>query len=235
MRLISILALAGFTAAEASIYGRQVATVVNVINQITTDTKDLDTIVKSFSGAGDVPKLQAASDKLATTVTDGVDTVNNASSLSLTDALQIQGQVQALQSTVETTVNDLISKKSTIVSAGAGARVETSLQQQLKGAQQLSTAISSKVPSEVSGLAQQFSSGITNALQKGVDAFKDTGGAAATSGGTTASGAASATVNAATSATASSTAGAVSSAAAALSLNGAGSLVTLAALVALAL
>jgi exonuclease VII small subunit len=181
MRLCSLFALVGLAAAEASIYERQVMTIVNVVNQISTDTQALDTTVKSFNGAADVQKLQAASDKVSQTVTSSVQTVMGASSISLTDALTIQGQVQNMQSTIETTVNDLISKKSAIVSAGAGAQVSASLNQQLQGAQQLITAISSKVPPEVASLAQQLSTGVTGALQKGVDAFKGTGGATSAS------------------------------------------------------
>ncbi|KIW07230.1 uncharacterized protein PV09_02087 [Verruconis gallopava] len=180
MRFFSILAAAGFVTAQPSIYERQVATIVGVLSQINTDTQALDTAVKGFNGAGDIQSLQAAADKVATSVTNGVQTVNSATSISLTDALQLQSQVQNLQSTIESTVNDLISKKSALVSAGAGPQVSQNLNAQLSGSQQLATAISGKVPSEVATLAGQLASGITSALQKGVNAFQDVGAASTT-------------------------------------------------------
>jgi len=189
MKFISVLALAGAAAAEASLYERQVQTLIGVVNQVAQITSDFDTTVKAFSGASDVSALQAASDKVASAVTSGIQTVNGASTITLTDAVQIQGQVQNLQTTVEGVVNDLISKKQTIYAAGAGAKVEANLQDQLKGATALSAAISSKVPPEVQGLAQTLSAGIATALQKGVDAFKDApaGGAPASGGSAPAS------------------------------------------------
>jgi len=173
MKFLSVLALTGLAAAEASIYERQVQALVGVVNQVNQATGDLSTAVKSFSGASDVQKLQSASQKVGSAVSSGVQTVNGASTISLTDAVQIQGQVQNLQQSVEGVVSDLISKKQQIYSAGAGQQVESNLQDQLKGAQALSAAIASKVPPEVQGLAQTLSAGIASALQKGVDAFKD--------------------------------------------------------------
>jgi len=179
MKFASALAFAGLASA-------QVATLIATVNGVNQATADLNTAVKSFSGASDVKALQAASDKLGSAVTAGVSTVNGASTITLTDAVQIQGQVQNLQTAVESVVNDLISKKQSLYSAGAGAQVESNLQDQLKGAQALSSAISSKVPPEVAGLAQTLSAGIATALQKGVDAFKDAPAGGASAGGSSA-------------------------------------------------
>lgn len=173
MKSFGVLALAGLAAASPSIYERQVQTMIGVVNEVGQATQALDSAVKGFSGKADVQKLQSASDNVATTVNKGVETVKGASTITLTDAVQIQGQVQNLQGTVEGVVSDLIAKKSDLIAAGAGGQVEDNLQAQLKGATALSAAIAGKVPPEVSGLAQQLSQGIANALQKGVDAFKD--------------------------------------------------------------
>jgi len=189
MKCFTVLAFAGLGAA-------QIATLIGVVNTISQATSDFDTTIKSFSGASDTTGLQAASDKVASAVKSGISTVNSAQTVTLTDAVQIQGQVQSLQTAVEGVVNDLISKKQTIYSAGAGAMVETNLQAQLAGAQALSKAISDKVPTEVQGLAQTLSAGIATSLGKGVDAFKDApaGGAPASGGSAPASSAASAPV-----------------------------------------
>jgi len=188
MKFLSVLAMTGLVAAEASIYQRQVQTLIGVVNQVGDATAALDTAVKAFNGPSDIAGLQAASDKVGTTVSSGIDTVKGATTISLTDAVQIQGQVQNLQTTVESVVNDLIAKKQTIYSAGAGQQVKTTLTDQLTGAKALSAAISSKVPPEVQTLAQTLSAGIASALQKGVDAFQDApaGGPSSSSGGSSA-------------------------------------------------
>jgi hypothetical protein len=173
---IAALALSG-AAYGSSILERQVQTIVGVVNEIEKKTTALDTAVKGFSG--DVAGLTSASDDLASTVNKGVTTVNGASSITLTDSVQIQGQVSNLQTAVESVVNDLISKKDALVSAGQGGTVEKQLTDQLTGAKALQAAISSKVPPEVQSLAQQLSAGINTSLEKGIAAFKGTGGSGA--------------------------------------------------------
>jgi len=181
---LAALALTG-AAYGSSILERQVQTIVGVVNDIEKKTTALDTAVKGFSG--DIAGLTAASDDLSATVQKGVTTVNGASSITLTDSVQIQGQVSNLQTAVESVVNDLISKKDTLVSAGQGGTVEKQLTDQLTGAKALQAAISSKVPPEVQSLAQQLSAGINTSLEKGIAAFKGTGGSGAGSSGSSGS------------------------------------------------
>jgi uncharacterized protein YukE len=182
---IAALALTG-AAYGSSILERQVQTIVGVVNDIEKKTTALDTAIKGFSG--DIASLTAASDDLTSTVTKGVSTVNGASSITLTDSVQIQGQVSNLQTAVESVVNDLISKKDALVSAGQGGTIEKQLTDQLTGAKALQTAISSKVPPEVQSLAQQLSAGINTSLEKGISAFKGTGGSGAGSSSGSSSG-----------------------------------------------
>jgi hypothetical protein len=170
---LSFLAFTG-ASLSASILERQVAAIVGVVTGIEQATSSLDNIVKSFNG--NIKALSDASQMVQDTVTKGVTTVSGASSITLTDSVQIQGQVSNLQQTVEDTVNDLISKKSALISAGAGAMVSKSLNDQLAGAKALQMAIGTKVPPEVQSLAQQLSAGINTSLQKGVDAFASVGG-----------------------------------------------------------
>jgi Hydrophobic surface binding protein A len=191
---LTFLAVSG--AASASILERQVATIIGVVNGINTVVGDLDTTVKGFSG--DPKALLAASQKAQDAVSKGVETVNAASSITLTDSVQIQGQVQNLQSSLESVVSDLISKKEALITAGQGQTVYKSLQDQLTGAKALQVAISSKVPPEVKSLAETLSAGINTALEKGISAFKDapagssdasaSGGSSAPSSGSASSG-----------------------------------------------
>ncbi|QDS68687.1 hypothetical protein FKW77_002662 [Venturia effusa] len=168
---LTILAASG--AASASIMERQVQAIIGVISGINTELGKLDTIVKGFSGD---PKPLAEASKMALeTVTKGVETVNGASTITLTDSVQIQGQVQNLQASLEGLVSDLLAKKSELVAAGQGQVVYKSLTDQMTGAKSLSAAISTKVPPDVKTLADQLSQGLLAALQKGIDGFKDAG------------------------------------------------------------
>ncbi|TID13489.1 cell wall manno protein MnpA [Venturia nashicola] len=167
----AITILAASSVASASILERQVQTIIGVVNGINGEVGKLDTAIKGFSG--DPKPLLAASQKTLDTVTKGVETVNGASSITLTDSVQIQGQVQNLQSSLEGVISSLGAKKTELVAAGQGQAVYKNLQDQLTGAKGLATAISSKVPPEVKSLADTLSQGIISALQKGVDNFKD--------------------------------------------------------------
>jgi exonuclease VII small subunit len=174
MKVLTLLALTASAAASAqSIYERQVQTIVQVLNSINTDTLALNTAVRNFNGPQDLQTLQQASNRVAQTVSSGAQAVSQASSISLNDAVQLQGQVQQLQSTIEGTVQNLVAKKQILVQSGAGPIVAQGLNSQLQSAQQLSTAIVSKVPQGAQPLAQQLSNGINNALQQGVQQFSD--------------------------------------------------------------
>ncbi|RDI77584.1 hypothetical protein Vi05172_g12446 [Venturia inaequalis] len=166
---LTILAASG--AASATILERQVQAIIGVVNGINTEVGSLDTAIKGFSG--DPKPLLAASEKALATVTKGVETVNAASSITLTDSVQIQGQVSNLQASLESVVSGLLGKKSDLIAAGQGQAVYKNLQDQLTGAKGLAAAISSKVPPEVKSLADTLSAGIITALQKGIDGFKD--------------------------------------------------------------
>jgi exonuclease VII small subunit len=174
MKLLSLLALTAYAAAEAqTLYERQVQTIVSVLQTINQDTMQLNTAVRNFNGPNDIQTLQQASNRVAQTVSQGAQAVQQASSISLNDAVQLQPQVSTLQSTLESTVQNLVAKKQIIVQSGAGPTVAAGLNQQLQGAQQLSTAIVSKVPQGAQQLAQQLSVSINNALQQGVQQFSD--------------------------------------------------------------
>ncbi|PYH85642.1 hypothetical protein BO82DRAFT_164960 [Aspergillus uvarum CBS 121591] len=167
---------------EPSLVERDVAAVTSVLADIETKVKALDSAINSYSG-GDPSKVESASSDLVSTINSGTSTVTGSDDLSSTDALEIPGPVQDLTKDVQTAVNDLISKKDQFVSAGAGATVYQQLQKQYTAAKNLADALTSKVPDSLSSLASSLSAGITDAIQKGVDEYKDV----ATSSGTASS------------------------------------------------
>jgi uncharacterized protein YukE len=180
MRFIQILPFLGVAAATAELVERQVSVVSGVFSKISTDVTSLDSAVKSFSGDGGA--LTSASTSLLADIKSGTDTISNSQSLDLTGATQIATSVTGLQSTIQTTIQDLISAKSKLVAAGLGGTVYQSLVAQKTASQGLSDAVAKKTPTELQSVATQLSGGIISAIQQGIDAYADqkdapTGGA----------------------------------------------------------
>lgn len=188
---------------QASKVQRDLAAFESVISAVDDAVKQFDTDVNSYSSGAPTTLLSDAASIVSIT-NSGVSTLKGEATLSDTDAVSLTSPVQALSSDVKTSIDDLVSKKSALVAAGAGGEVESGLQQQLTAAQSLGTVISDKVPSALSGIAGELSSGITSAIQSGIDAFKGTGSTA------TSSAASSATSSAASSGSSSSSGTSVS-------------------------
>ncbi|CRG91626.1 hypothetical protein PISL3812_08676 [Talaromyces islandicus] len=181
---------------KATAVKRDIDTFQSVLSGIQDVVGTFDTDVKAYSG-GDTSKLISDSDDIISTTNKGVSTLSSQPTLSETDALGLTSPVQDLTKKIQTAINDLIDKKSQLVAAGGGATVESGLQDQYDAAKKLSSTITSKVPSELSGIAASLAAGITDAIQKGIDAFKGTGGST-TTGGNTATATATATGSATT-------------------------------------
>ncbi|KAH8698786.1 hydrophobic surface binding protein A-domain-containing protein [Talaromyces proteolyticus] len=177
-----ILATPTLVERTPSLVRRDLTAFTSVLASIDTAVKKFGSDVTSYSG-GVPTNLLTDSNDIVSVTNNGVTTLKSQSQLSETDALGLTEPVQGLTSDIQSAINTLISKKSTLVSAGVGGIVEQSLQTQLSGAKQLSSVITSKVPASLQSIASQLSSGITAAIQKGVDAFQGTGTGTATSTG----------------------------------------------------
>jgi hypothetical protein len=165
-QILSILAFTG------TVYSQGGPIVVGVVGDIDTATQALDSAIKSYTG-GDGAAVLAAQQKVKSIVDSGVAKVKAAPELSVTEAAGLTSQTTTLQKDVESVVNDFISKKQVLYSSGQGQTVESSFKDQLAGAQALAAAITSKVPEALKSTATTLSSGIADALQKGVTAFAD--------------------------------------------------------------
>jgi len=173
----SLLALVIST--RAYVVQRDLATIQGVLTNISNQVDTLDNLVKAFSG--DATDLLAASRTIVSTINDGTTTVNAQPALDLTDASNIVPQVEALNTSVANTVADLASKKDALVAAGQGNAIFTALTDQKTASTALANALTSKVPTELQQVAAGLSAGITDSLQKGIDAFTGTGGGSSSS------------------------------------------------------
>ncbi|KMK57874.1 cell wall galactomannoprotein Mp2/allergen F17-like protein [Aspergillus fumigatus Z5] len=180
--LTSLLAWGAFTGVLAtptkvswapSLVERDFAAVTSVVAAISSKVDALDANIKAYTG-GDTSAIVDASADLISTINDGTSTVAAQPALSQVDALNLVNPILALTNKVKTTIDDLISKKSLIVEAGAGPTTYNQLLDQYTASSNLATTLSGKVPEALKQVAEELSSGITSAIQKGIDAYKDT-------------------------------------------------------------
>ncbi|KAF2752797.1 hypothetical protein EJ05DRAFT_505676 [Pseudovirgaria hyperparasitica] len=183
----SAILFAGAAAAATMVerQGSGVDTVLAAISSISSATTALNNGITSFSGAGDAQtsyqsvqnsgdadSLEAASKAVIDAINTGNTNVGPIGQLELTDALQLQDPTKALGELVTQTVNNAISKKDAFTSAGVAGTVLEQLQQQQSAANTFSTTVVGKVPEAAQSIAQGLVQPITDALQKGVDAFQ---------------------------------------------------------------
>jgi len=183
MRFIQTLPVLGFALASASNtlnraglvmdapVRRQVDVVSGVFTKVSSDVTALDTAITSFSGDGS--GLTSASNTLLADIKSGTTTISNSQPLDLTGATGIATSVTGLNSTISKTIDDLIAKKSAIVSAGLGGQIYQSLVDQQSASKALSDATTSKAPTALQSVAAQLSQGILDSLARGVAAYQD--------------------------------------------------------------
>ncbi|KAF4165316.1 hypothetical protein CNMCM6936_008018 [Aspergillus lentulus] len=147
--LTSLLALGAFTGVLAtptkvsrapSLVERDFAAVTSVVAAISSKVDALDANIKAYSG-GDTSAIVGASADLISTINDGTSMVAAQPALSQADALNLVNPILALTGKVKTTINDLISKKSLIVEAGAGPTTYNQLLAQYTASSNLATTL----------------------------------------------------------------------------------------------
>jgi hypothetical protein len=179
--LLSIGALAlGATAGptrvkrEVFLVQRDLDTITSVFSNIGDILGKLNTDVTAFDGkAQSIAAIQTDSDDVLKAIKSGTSSIQSTDPLSTTDAVQLQPIVKKLQGQIDTTIKNLVAKKSDLVSAGVGQIVEQTLIDQQTASEELSNTVVSKVPKSLQSIAKSLSSGISDSLQKGIDAFKD--------------------------------------------------------------
>ncbi|OJJ35993.1 hypothetical protein ASPWEDRAFT_93762, partial [Aspergillus wentii DTO 134E9] len=181
MKFTSVLFTLGLTAgviAEPTVQSRatpverDLSTITGVLSGISDKVSALDSAIEAYKG-GSVDPVQSASDNLVDAINSGTTKVKATDDLSAGDALGLTGPVSDLKDKIQTVIQHLTAKKSDIVKAKAGALTYNDLQDQKAAAQKLSDAIVSKVPKELDDIASGLASGISEAIGKGVDNFKD--------------------------------------------------------------
>lgn len=143
---------------------RDLATIQGVIGDVSTKLTALNDAATAFSG--DATGLTSASSDLSSTIKSGTSTVQATETLTLTDAVSLQSTVGGLQTSAQTLVDNLASKKSAIEQAGLCDIVLQQSQGLSTDSQALIDAVVSKVPQEAQSIAQGLVAGFTATLQQ---------------------------------------------------------------------
>lgn len=166
------LGLATAAVATPSLVQRDGKEVQALIENISSKTDALDSAISSYNG-GDAGKVESASQELISVTTKGTEAVKAGDDLSSSDALALTSPIQDLTDKIEKAIDNLIAKKPKFEAAGAAGKIKADLSKQYDAAKGLAEALSSKVPEALGDIADELSAGITKAIQKGVDAYKD--------------------------------------------------------------
>lgn len=151
---------------------RDLASITGVLSGISDKVGSLHTAINNYNG-GDTQPVQSASDSLVDAINSGTTKVNGGDDLNSMDALGLQQPVSDLKDKIQSTISDLNGKKQQIVAAGKGSLTYNDLQKQKTAALKLSDAIVSKTPENLHDIAHSLASGISDAIQKGVEDFQD--------------------------------------------------------------
>lgn len=151
---------------------RDLASVTGVLSSISDKVGALHTSIKNYNG-GNTQSVESASDTLVEAINSGTTKVKSTDTLNSMDALGLQEPVSNLKDKIQSTITDLKGKKKKLVTAGKGGVTLDDLKKQKSAALKLSDAIVSKVPDNLQDIAHDLSSGISDAIQKGIDDFQD--------------------------------------------------------------
>lgn len=171
---LSLLGLAVATPTPTFVK-RDLSTFQTAFSAVGSALSDFDTSVVALSATSDITTAVADLTTKAQAIDDALNTgstnINATDALSLTDAVSLLSLSNTLVATANTTINDLIAKKSIIDAASEDAFVVTQLQTVKEATYGFIGAITSHVPSAVSGIAANQASQVITVLNTGITAF----------------------------------------------------------------
>lgn len=149
---------------------RDVAAIQGVLSDIDDKVLALGSAIEAKPLDADA--IVSQSNTLVDTITSGTSTVNAQPALGQLEALGLVSPTQKLADDTDATVQSLIGVKTDIVDLGEGCTTLTALKDQYEAATGLSDAVVSKVPAALADIAKELSDSISNAIQKGIDAYE---------------------------------------------------------------
>lgn len=150
---------------------RDVQVFLDTLSTINEQVGVLQTAVTEF--AGDDTDLKAASDELITRIDAGTEAVTAEPELTSTETLSLATPINELTDTTNDSVDAIIEKEPDFIEAGLEGEVLETLNKQKTSSTALGEAIVGKVPEELKDTATKLAAGITDAIQRGIDAYSD--------------------------------------------------------------
>lgn len=142
---------------------RDVATISNVIMQVTTSLNQLDASVKAFNGQS-FSQLATDAGNVKTTLANGAKQISGTSNITAQEAVQLQSSLSPVQTAGTNLINDLSAKKPQIQQASLCQTVQQQTQEIGTSAKDLIEATVSKVPQNLQAVAGQLTSQLTSQL-----------------------------------------------------------------------
>lgn len=170
------------TRSPAIISRQAAADISSSIAAIQSATQSLNTAISS----GDLLALASGNTAVVNAIKAATSEANGLSTLSFDDAASLANPIQDLGKVVDSTISNLISKSSSL--AGVREAVLSGLQAQQAASMAFSTALLSKIPENLQGIAMNLAQPIADSLARGIAAYSGSassgGAAAATKTGT---------------------------------------------------
>lgn len=153
------------------------ADIASSIRAIQSATTSLNTAINS----GDLLALASGNGAVIDAIKAATSEANGLSTLSFDDAAGLANPIQDLGAAVDTTISNLISKRSSL--DGVREAVLTGLQDQQTASMAFSRALLSKIPENLQGIAQNLAQPIADNLARGIAAFSSSSSGGGSGGG----------------------------------------------------
>ena len=141
---------------------------------LNTSDIDVQAINANSNQAATIKTLTADSAAVISALSTGSVNINATSALTNLDALGLIQPGQALLTTTNNTINDLIAKHDFVAASGQSAQVVTSLEAQRAGTSQFIDSVASKVPAALVSAVQQNAASAVAIINRGIVAYGGT-------------------------------------------------------------
>lgn len=157
------------------LFGDGSEAIIGAIDTVKDAAASLDDTIQAINSSDltALLALNSGSAAIVTTIQQQTAVVEGAADISLLSALPVQLAATGLIATLEKTLHDLEDKESFIAAAGVSSLVVTALQNQKAAGDGFSAALTEKVPSLVSFLANIDGNIIDQAFDKAIATFSD--------------------------------------------------------------
>ncbi|KAL1891486.1 hypothetical protein Sste5346_007577 [Sporothrix stenoceras] len=169
---VSTLIRAALVAVTASTAAASGADIVSALNNVDSETADLQSTVEDWSGGllGSIPIVTQSAHVLSA-INDGTDTAEDSDPLTTEEALSIATAVSTLATTVNGTMTALINAHDDFEHLLLAPIVLLDLKTQKSASDDMSAAIIAKVPQALQAIATNLAAPIAASFEQAIEVF----------------------------------------------------------------